>query len=158
VSVRGSPVRLLGRLRHEAGQARKELGDGIRQEGIIEAAPEQVYAVLTDGQKFAAATGMPARIGEKEGDAFSLFGGRIEGRQIELVPGERVVRAWRFGREHPDEWGAGVYSVVRFTLTPEGTATKLVIDHDGIPSEWEDHIAAGYPSFYREPLVKYLAG
>lgn len=130
----------------------------IHQEGIIDAAPDQVYAVLTDGEKFGAATGMAAHIGLNEGDGFSLFGGRIEGRQIELVPGRRVVQAWRFGVEHPDEWTAGVYSIVRFTLVPEGDATRLVIDHDGIPPEWEDHISRGYPSFYHEPLAKYLGG
>jgi uncharacterized protein YndB with AHSA1/START domain len=128
----------------------------IHQEAIVDAAPEQVYAVLTDGDTFASATGMPARIGDQEGTAFTLFGGRIEGRQIELVPGERVVQAWRFGDEHPDTWDAGVYSVVRFTLMADGEATKLVIDHDGIPSEWQEHIASGYPTFYQEPLARYF--
>jgi uncharacterized protein YndB with AHSA1/START domain len=84
----------------------------IHQEAIIDAAPEQVYAVLTDGEKFAAATGQPARLSDQEGDEFTLFGGRVEGRQIELVPGERVVQAWRFGGAHPDTWDAGIYSVV----------------------------------------------
>jgi uncharacterized protein YndB with AHSA1/START domain len=129
----------------------------IHQEAIIEAAPEQVYALLTDGDKFAAATGMPARISEREGDEFTLFGGRVEGRHIELVPGERVVQAWRFGGEHPDTWDAGVYSVVRFTLQPEGEATKFVIDHDGIPPDWIEHITAGYPTFYQGPLARYFA-
>ena len=32
----------------------------IHQEAIIDAAPERVYAVLTDGERFAAATGQPA--------------------------------------------------------------------------------------------------
>src|ERR1700755_2562811 len=102
----------------------------IHQEAIIDAAPERVYAVLTDGERFAAATGQPARLSDQEGEDFTLFGGRVEGRQIELVPGERVVQAWRFGGAHPGAWDAGVYSLVRFTLTPEGESTKLVIDHD----------------------------
>ena len=59
----------------------------IHQESIITAAPQAVYEVLTDGQKFAAATGMPAQLSDREGEAFTLFGGRVEGRQIELVPG-----------------------------------------------------------------------
>ncbi|MGH2913485.1 MAG: SRPBCC domain-containing protein [Solirubrobacteraceae bacterium] len=129
----------------------------IHQEAVVDATPAQVYAVLTDGVKFAAATGMPARVRDREGEQFALFGGRVEGRQIELVPGERVVQAWRFGGEHPDTWDAGVYSVVRFTLKPEGKATKLVIDHHGIPSEWQDHIASGYPTFYADPIARHFA-
>jgi activator of HSP90 ATPase len=129
----------------------------IHQEATIDAAPEQVYAVLTDGQKFAAATGMPAQLSDREGEAFTLFGGRVEGRQVELVPGRRVVQAWRFGGAHPETWDAGVYSVVRFTLTPEGNATKFVIDHDGIPPHAEERIATGYPAFYQSPLAEYFA-
>jgi activator of HSP90 ATPase len=129
----------------------------IHQEAIIDAAPAQVYAVLTDGEKFAAATGQPALVSDQEGEGFALFGGRVEGRQIELVPGERVVQAWRFGGAHPEPWDAGVYSVVRFTLKPDGHATRFVIDHDGIPSESEERIASAYPTFYQGPLAKYFA-
>ena len=92
----------------------------IHQESIINADPQAVYEVLTDGQKFAVATGMPAQLSDREGETFTLFGGRVEGRQIELVPGQRIVQAWRFGATHPSEWDAGVYSVVRFTLSGQG--------------------------------------
>ena len=129
----------------------------IHQEAIIDAAPQQVYAVLTDGEKFAAATGQPARVSDQEGERFALFGGRVEGRQIELVPGERVVQAWRFGGAHPETWEAGVYSIVRFTLKADGGATRFVIDHDSIPSESEERIATGYPTFYQGPLANYFA-
>ena len=94
----------------------------IHQEAIIDAAPQRVYAVLTDGERFAAATGQPAQLSDQEGATFSFFGGRVEGRQVELVPGERIVQAWRFGGNHPETWEAGVYSIVRFTLIPEGEA------------------------------------
>ncbi len=101
----------------------------IHHEAVIDAQPDQVFSLLTDGERFAAATGMPARLSDREGEPFTLFGGRIEGRQVELVPGERVVQAWRFGGEHESAWEPGVYSIVRFTLRPEGTGTRLVIDH-----------------------------
>jgi len=97
----------------------------IHQEAIIDARPEQVYSLLTDGQKFGDATGQPARVNDREGEAFTLFAGRVEGRQIELVPGKRVVQAWRFGGDHPAAWDAGVYSVVRFTLELEGNRRDL---------------------------------
>jgi activator of HSP90 ATPase len=95
-------------------------------------------------------------VSDREGERFSLFGGRVEGRQIELVRGKRVVQAWRFGSGHPDPWEAGVYSIVRFTLRRQGDATRVVIDHDGIPPEWHDHIRGGYPIFYQAPLTNYF--
>ena len=129
----------------------------IHQEAIVNADPQAVYDVLTDGQKFAAATGMPAQLSDREGETFTLFGGRVEGRQIELVPGQRIVQAWRFGAAHPSCWAAGLYSVVRFTLSGQQDGTRFVIDHAGVPPEWYDHISTGYPDFYQQPLERYFA-
>jgi activator of HSP90 ATPase len=129
----------------------------IHLQGTIDAAPQAVYDVLTDGRKFAAATAMPAKLSDREGDAFSLFDGRIEGRQIELVPGRRIVQAWRFGDRHPSPWEPGVYSIVRFTLIGQASSTRLTIDHGAVPPEWHEHISSGYPDFYFRPLERYFA-
>jgi hypothetical protein len=94
-----------------------------------------------------------ARVGRSRCSAAALRAGRSS-----WCPGERVVQAWRFGGAHPDAWEAGVYSIVRFTLRREGDATKFVIDHDGIPREWQDHIQSGCPTFYQGPLARYFDG
>lgn len=151
----GSPA---DRARREAeGRPMQPARTSIHQEAHIAASPERVFEVLTSGSLFGAATNMPADITARQGDAFSAFGGRIEGRQIELVPGERVVQAWRFGAAHPTPWEPGVYSTVRFALGPDGDGTRLVIDHTGIPSEWVEHIAGGYPAFYQDPITQFLS-
>jgi len=129
----------------------------IHQEALIDATPLEVYGYLTDGETFAAATGKAARLEASAGSAFSLFDGRVEGRQIELVPGGRVVQAWRFGDAHPDAWEPGVYSIVRFTLKAEGDRTRFVVDHDAIPAEWREHIESGYPIFYEKPMTRHFA-
>ena len=136
---------------------RQSTGTAIHQEALIAARPQQVFDLLTHGNLFSAATGQPADITAREGDSFSLFGGRVEGRQIELVPGQRVVQAWRFGTAHPSPWDKGVYSTVRFALEPAGDGTRLVIDHTGIPAEWIEHISGGYPTFYQDPIEKFFA-
>jgi activator of HSP90 ATPase len=130
----------------------------IHQEALIKASPGQIYEYLTNGEIFGAATEQPAQVSDREGEPFSLFSGRVEGRQIELVPGERVVQAWRFGSAHPDAWEPGLYSIVRFTLRPKGDATRFVIDHDGIPPKWQAQIQSGYPTFYQGPLARYFGG
>ena len=43
----------------------------IHQESLIAAPPQQVFELLTSGSLFSAATGMPAEITDREGDAFS---------------------------------------------------------------------------------------
>jgi uncharacterized protein YndB with AHSA1/START domain len=130
----------------------------IHKEVKFSASPARIYELLTDETKFAAATGKPAKIGAEEGGSFSIFGGHIEGRHIELVPGQRIVQAWR-----GMDWAPGVYSVVRFTLTPVVEGTKLDIDHDAYPAgksprypSWQEHLATNWPVFYFEPMAKYL--
>lgn len=81
----------------------------IHQEVSFTVAPEWVYELLTDSAQFDAATDRPAEVGT-DGGTFSIFGGYIEGRQIELVPGQPVVQAWR-----GSDWAPGVYSLVRFS-------------------------------------------
>jgi uncharacterized protein YndB with AHSA1/START domain len=125
----------------------------IHQEVVIPASPERVYAALTTSAQFTEATGgRVAEIGTGDGDAFALFGGAIHGRHIELVPGKRVVQAWRVKM-----WDAGVYSLVRFTLVPDGAGTKVTLDHSGFPEAQEPHLAAGWATNYWEPLTKYFS-
>jgi activator of HSP90 ATPase len=83
------------------------------------------------------------------GGEFSLFGGAIRGRNIECVPGARLVQAWR-----ASNWDDGVYSVVRFELTPEGGNTKVVLDHAGYPDGTGEHLDAGWHPNYWEPLTR----
>jgi hypothetical protein len=92
----------------------------IHLEAVITASTGQVYEFLTNGEIFAAATDQPAQVSAHEGDSFSLFSRRVEGRQIELVPGERVVQAWRFGRAHPDAWEPGRVFDCPVHLAPRG--------------------------------------
>jgi activator of HSP90 ATPase len=122
----------------------------IHQEVSFPSTPARIFTLLTDEAQLAAATGLPAKMGVGEGASFCLFDGRIEGRHIELVPGRRVVQAWRGA-----DWQPGVYSIVRFTLEPDGTGTKLVLDQEGYPDgasplypSWHEHLATNWPVFY----------
>jgi activator of HSP90 ATPase len=129
------------------------MSNSIRQEVIIAASPERIYDTLLDAKHFSAFTGgAPAEIDGKPGGAFSCFGGMITGRNIELMPAQRIVQAWRVGN-----WPAGVYSIVRFELETHGSGTKLTLDHSAFPQENAEHLKSGWPKMYWEPLKKYLA-
>jgi len=125
----------------------------IHQEVIFKATPQRVYAALTEAAQFSKMSdGAPADIASEPGGAFSCFGGMIGGRNVELLPGRRVVQAWRVKM-----WEEGVYSIVRFELIPDGSGTRLILDHSGFPEDQGDHLAAGWKSNYWEPLDKYLS-
>lgn len=97
------------------------------------------------------ASAHPAVISNEPGGAFSLFGDYIAGRQVELVTNQRIVQAWRAG-----SWAPGIYSIARFELAEQDSATKLVFDHTGFPAGTADHQAAGWYANYWEPLEKFL--
>jgi uncharacterized protein YndB with AHSA1/START domain len=123
----------------------------IHQEVTFDAPPAKVYRALLDSAQHAKFTGAPAEIGPSAGDAWSAFGGKISGRNIELVEGVRIVQSWRAGN-----WPEGAHSVVKFELTPEGKGTKLVLDHDALADDQVSHIDGGWPKMYWDPLRKYL--
>ncbi len=115
-------------------------------------APQRIYEALLDSKQFTAFSGMPAEIDRKEGGAFSMFGGMIVGRNIELIPNQRIVQAWR-----PAHWYAGIFSIVKFELKPNGSGTIYVLDHKGFPEGDFDSLTSGWKEHYAEPLKKFLA-
>jgi activator of HSP90 ATPase len=117
----------------------------------LAAPPKEVFAELLDADRFAAFSGAPAEIDPVEGGSFSLFGGQILGRTIELVEGERVVQAWRVA-----SWEDGVYSLIRFELRASGAGTELSFDHTGFPTEAHDDLDAGWHAMYWEPMRSHL--
>jgi uncharacterized protein YndB with AHSA1/START domain len=137
--------------------------ESIHQEPVFKASRKHVYEALTDAKQFdrvvrlgIAMRGMsagakPTQISGEAGAAFSLFGGYVTGRNVDLVPNQRIVQAWRAGG-----WDPGIYSIVRFELTEQGSGTKIVFDHTGFPEGKAQHLADGWKGNYWEPLEKYL--
>jgi activator of HSP90 ATPase len=113
--------------------------------------PERIYHALLDAKQFQAFSGLPAEIDPKVGGWFKLFDGQIEGRNVELIPNQRIVQAWR-----PSAWPGGVYSIAKFELVPRGSATRIVFDHAGFAENLQEHLASGWTEHYWEPLHKYL--
>ncbi|MGD0913547.1 MAG: SRPBCC domain-containing protein [Terracidiphilus sp.] len=142
----------------QAAMPEKPLGgaNGMRtslhQEIALDGTPERIFKVLMDSKLFAAFTGMPATIDPSAGGAFTTFGGLVEGRNVELIAGQRIVQAWR-----PTSWDPGVYSVVHFELKAANPGTMLVLDHTGFPEGDYDHLDPGWHLRYWDPLKKYLA-
>ena len=137
--------------------------ESIHQEPVFQANRKRVYEALTDARQFdeivrlsaamqsGAITSKPAEISAEVGGAFKIFGGYIVGRHLDLVPGERIVQAWR-----PLSWRPGDYSIVNFVLVEEGARTRVVLDHKGFPEGQAQHLAAGWRGNYWDPLEKYF--
>ena len=137
----------------------------IRQQLKFNAPRRRVYEALTNASEFEAVTRLsdalalvtapgakPTSIGREAGGAFTLFGGYITGRNLELQPNERLVQAWRTA-----DWKPGEYSIAGFAFLEEGAGTTLVFDHRGFPDDAGEHLAHGWHVHYWTPLAKYLS-
>ena len=138
--------------------------ESIHQEPLFKANPKRVYEALTDEKQFEKVTQLsaamqsgaalgnePTQIAREAGGPFTIFRGHIAGRHIELVPNQRIVQAWRVV-----DWDPGIYSIVKFELTGQGSGTKIIFDHAGFPLGNGQHLADGWKANYWEPLEKYL--
>ncbi|HEX5235431.1 MAG TPA: SRPBCC family protein [Silvibacterium sp.] len=138
---------------HTTTDLSNKLRTSLHQEIDFKAKPQRIYDALLSSKEFAAFSGAPAEIDPKAGGAFTLFGGMIVGRNIELVPNHRIVQAWR----PPGDFAEGTYSLVKIELQSEDPGTKLILDHTGFPEGSFDHLDPGWHSHYWEPFKKFLA-
>lgn len=130
----------------------KDKRTSLHQEIEVATNAQRIFDALLDSAQFAAITGMSATIDPKPGGAFKTFGGLIEGRNVELTPGKRIVQAWR-----PASWEVGVYSIVHFELRGHDAGTLIVLDHTGFPEGLYDHLFSGWYLRYWDPMKKWGA-
>jgi activator of HSP90 ATPase len=123
----------------------------LHQEADFKASPHRIYDILLDSKQFTAFSGERAEISREVGGPFSMFGGKIVGRNVELVSDQRIVQAWR-----PANWEPGEYTLVKFELKPQGSQTKVVLDHTGFHEGDFGHFDSGWRLHYWERLAKYL--
>jgi activator of HSP90 ATPase len=148
-----------------AADGLSHISEAIQQAVTFDASPQRVYQALTKTKDFdsvtrlsdgavllAAAGAKPTAISTEVGGPFTLFGGYITGRHLEMLPNERLVQAWRAG-----SWKPGGFSIAAFYLTAEAGKTKLNFEHRGFPDGNGTSLAQGWHAHYWEPLAKFLA-
>jgi activator of HSP90 ATPase len=138
-------------MQNAPGKPENQHRTSLHQVVDIEASQQRIYHELLDSKTFATFTGAPATIEPNAGGSFSMFGGLIVGRNVELVPNQRIVQAWR-----PTHWDQGVYSIVKFDLKPRDSMTTVILDHTGFPEGEYDHLEWGWTNHYWEPLKKFV--
>ena len=124
----------------------------LHQEIDYKAPADRIYQVLLSSKDFTAFSGAAAEIDPKPGGMFSMFGGLVVGRNVELALNKRIVQAWRLSQEFAE----GIYSLVKIDLQSDGSQTKLILDHTGFPEGHYDHLFTGWYSHYWDPLRKFL--
>ena len=120
---------------------------------VIPASPVDIYRAWLDSIAHSEMTGGEAIMSDEVGADVSAWDGYITGRNLELVPGERIVQSWRtaeFDEEHAD-------SIVTILLRETEDGTLLTLEHSNVPDEHKSYEESGWQSNYFEPMVVYFA-
>jgi activator of HSP90 ATPase len=119
----------------------------------IPATPEAIYEAWLESAAHSAMTGGEAEASKEPGAPHSAWDGYITGKNIELVPGARIVQTWRtskFAAHDPD-------STITVVLAPAKTGTKLTLTHSGVPDGQTSYEKHGWRDYYFEPMKAYFA-
>jgi len=123
----------------------------IQQTITFKAPPLKVYEMLMNSKKHQSLSGEKADISRKVGGRFTAWGSHIEGINLVLKPGERIVQAWRATGWWPDH-----YSIAIFDLQKAGSGTRLKFTQIGVPPNRYSGHYRGWIETYWTPIKEVL--
>ena len=112
-----------------------------------------LFELLMNSKKHSDFTGAEAIISNQIGGKYSAYDGYIVGKNLELVPGKRIVQTWK---AYEEGWPDDVYSTVEFVFTENKNGTELIFRHTGIPTQVKSDFDNGWKEHYWEPMKAYL--
>ena len=119
----------------------------------IPASARQIYDAWLDSLAHSEMTGSKANMSNEVGVDVSAWGDYITGRNLELIPGERIVQSWRtaqFVEEHED-------SIITVILEEAENGTLLTLVHSNVPDNQKSYEQGGWEQHYFGPMKKYFA-
>jgi uncharacterized protein YndB with AHSA1/START domain len=117
---------------------------------ILNAAPEEVYAALTNPATIQLWTGDVAEMSTVPGSEFSLWEDSIVGRNLEFEPGKKIVQQWYFGDDEDE-----TPSIVTIILHASPKGTDVELRHTNIPDEAYEDMVAGWNNQYFGSLIDF---
>ena len=120
---------------------------------LIPASPQEIYDAWLDSVTHSEMTRAKALMSDEIGAEVSAYDGYITGRNLELVPGERIVQSWRttqFADEHED-------SLIAVTLEDADTGALLTLVHTNVPDDQTSYELGGWEEYYFEPMKAYFS-
>lgn len=122
----------------------------IKQTYHINASIEKVWQALVDPKAIEGWGAGPAKMNAKVDAEFSLWGGEVWGKNVEVIPNKKLVQEWFGGK-----WDKP--SIATFSLhKEEDGSTRIDLVHEDVPdNEAKDH-EEGWKDYYFGPLKDYV--
>jgi len=124
----------------------------IQQTVRFKASPREVYELLMDSKKHRSLSGEKAVISRRVPGRFKAWNGHITGFNLALVPGTKIVQAWRATGWRPDH-----YSIAIFAIKKAKGGSVLRFTHIGVPSHRYSGHYRGWIEAYWTPMKEVLA-
>ena len=119
--------------------------------GLIPAKPDEVYKAWLDSKEHSEMTGGEANVSDVIGAPFQAWDEYIEGINLELEPGKRILQNWRTTEfEDSDE-----DSLLEILFEAEEGQTRVTIRHSNLPDHGMQY-KQGWVDAYFTPMQEYF--
>ncbi|MFN0063468.1 MAG: SRPBCC domain-containing protein [Myxococcaceae bacterium] len=128
--------------------------EALKVSAVVPAEPAEVFSAWLNSKAHTEFTGGGrATASPRVGGAFTAWDGYIRGRNLELVPGRRIVQSWR-STEFPEDVGD---SRLEVTLARTAQGTRVTLKHSKIPAGQAKQYETGWVDYYLAPMKTYFA-
>lgn len=117
----------------------------------FKATAHTLYHAWLDSTQHGAMTGGEADIEPREGASFTAWDGYIQGKNMILIPDQKIVQSWRT-TEFPSTQAD---SLVEITFKKTTSGTTLILHHSQL-TEDDAHYIQGWKDFYFKPMSDYF--
>ena len=117
----------------------------------INAKAEAIYIAWLNSDQHSQMTGGKAIVSDKVDGTFSAWDGYIEGKNIELIPFNKIVQLWRTAEFKENE----IDSTIELTLEETNGSTLITLVHSNLSEAGEQYIE-GWKDNYFTPMAMYF--
>jgi activator of HSP90 ATPase len=121
---------------------------------VIPANPQEIYDAWLSSAGHADLTGgQAAQASTEVGDCFTAWAGYINGKNVVLEPGRRIVQSWRTTAFA----GSDADSQIELLLEQVAGGTKVTLRHSNVPDGHTTY-REGWQTHYFEPMKAHFKG
>lgn len=114
---------------------------------VFNASPEQLYSTLMTTQLVAIWSRSAPSLEPKVGGQFSLFGGNVSGKFVELDENKKIKLEWRLR-----DWKAGHHAIVTHSFIVGNGETTMETLWEGVPIGQEETVKENFNEYYVKPI------
>lgn len=119
------------------------------------ASPSEIYKIFMNSDKHTKLLGRESLISNKIGGKFSIYGGYIDGINLELEQDKKIIQKWRAKEKG---WPPNQYSKVSILIKSIPNGSQVEFTQFGVPETCYELFNRDWHTFYWNPMEKMFIG